>query len=285
MTVLEKLSNSWGLVQASARVLRSDKELLIFPLISTVTLILVSVSFFVPLAFLGGGLVEAGTEGGSISLAGYGAMFLYYVVTYTIIFFFNSALVGAAMIRLDGGDPTVGDGLRIAASRFKAILGYAVIAATVGLILKAIAERSKLLGRIVTGLFGVAWSLATYLVVPVLVTRDLGPVDAIKESAGLLKKTWGEQVAGNVGIGFVFGLGFVVLALLGVPLVVLAAGTGNLWLVGLAAGGLILAFVLLGLVNAALSGIYSAAVYRFATRGSAGGSFDDSSIAVAFGPR
>ena len=84
--------------------------------------------------------------------------------------------------------------MRIATSKMGTIAGYALIAATVGMILRAIQERVGFIGRIIVGLLGVGWTVATYLVVPVLVTRDVGPIDAVKESAGWLKKTWGENV-------------------------------------------------------------------------------------------
>jgi hypothetical protein len=129
-------------------------------------------------------------------------LFLFYLVQYSIIFFFNCALVGAAMIRLDGGDPTVRDGLRIASSRIVQIIGYAAIAATVGLILRLIEERAGFIGRWIAGLIGLAFTVATFLTVPILVSRDVGPVEAVKESAALLKKTWGENIIGNGGMGF-----------------------------------------------------------------------------------
>lgn len=194
-----RLSNSWALVKASADVLRLDKELMVFPLLSGIATVLVTASFFVPVVALGGLEVLAREDG---SYLGYALGFAYYLVLYTVMFFFNSALVGAALIRLDGGDPTVSDGLAIASKRMGAIVGYAAVAATVGVVLRAISERSGIVGRIVVGLVGMAWTLATYLAVPVLVTRDVGPIDAVKESAALFKKTWGEQVAGNFGMGW-----------------------------------------------------------------------------------
>ncbi|UUZ47783.1 DUF6159 family protein [Massilia sp. B-10] len=72
-----------------------------------------------------------------------------------------------------------------------------MIAATVGVILRAIQERVGFLGRIIVGMLGVGWTIATFLVVPVLVARDKGPVDSIKDSAALLKQTWGENVIGQ----------------------------------------------------------------------------------------
>ena len=132
-------------------------------------------------------------------------LFLFYLVQYTVIFFANSALVGAAMIRLRGGDPTLAmvSGLRF--SRFGAIFGYALIAATVGIILQALSKRGTL-ANIVRSLVGMAWNLATYLVVPVLVVENVGPIEAIKRSANLLRRTWGEQVVGGAGMGLVFFL-------------------------------------------------------------------------------
>jgi hypothetical protein len=127
----------------------------------------------------------------------YIVLFLFYVVTYSVTIFANSALIGAALIRLNGGDPTLQDGFRIASERLGKILGYAVISATVGMVLRAISERSGIIGQIVIGIIGFVWSVATFLTVPVLVTEDVGPIDAVKRSAELLKKDLGRTNYGQ----------------------------------------------------------------------------------------
>src|SRR5690606_34942475 len=209
-----KFARSWALARASMAVLRSDKELLVFPLVSTAAALIVAVTFILPMFGLGM-FRNLEAEGGGMPLMFYPWLFCFYLVQYFVIFFFNSALVGAAMIRLDGGDPTVSDGLRIGRGKWRQILGYAAIAASVGLVLRALEQRAGFLGRIVIGFIGVAWTLATFLTVPVLVARDIGPVDAVKESASLLKQTWGESLIGNGGIGLVLGLFNVALMLVG----------------------------------------------------------------------
>ena len=273
-----KLTNSWELVKASARVLQADKELVVFPLLSGVAVIVVSASFLVPLIALDAGFQE-GTE-----FLHYVGLFVFYVVQYFVIFFFNSALVGAAMMRLEGGDPTVGDGLKIAWSHLGSILGYAVIAATVGLLLRAASERAGSLGRIVVSIIGMAWNLATFLVVPILVTRNVGPIDALKESASILKKTWGEQIAGNAAIGLTFGMLFLGLTVIAVPVLIFTVPSGQPVLIALVVAIIALAYILLALLNASLSGIYSAALYRFATTGDAG-HFDSDLLQQAFVPK
>jgi hypothetical protein len=209
-------------------------------------------------------------------------MFFFYVVQYTVIIFANSALVGAAMIRLRGGDPTVGDGFRIAFQHIGSILGYALLSATVGMILRMISERSGNLGRIVTSLVGLAWNLATYLVVPVLVIEGVGPLDAVKRSASLLKKTWGEQIVGNFSIGLIFGLATVLVILLGIPAFILAASIESLALIIAVAVIFVLVLVFLGLINSTLTGIYVAAVYRYAAEGETSGFFNKEMIQGAF---
>jgi hypothetical protein len=199
-----------------------------------------------------------------------------------VIFFFNTALVGAAMIRLEGGDPTVADGLRIARSKIGAILGYAALAATVGLVLKALGRRAGGLGRIIINLIGMAWTFATFLVVPILVSRDVGPIDALKESVELLKRTWGENLAGNVGIGLAFGLLTFAMVLVGVALVAGAAYVGGPTLALVAVALAIVAIALVAVVQAALAGIYSAAVYRYAMDGQAPAGFAGAELQSAF---
>jgi hypothetical protein len=131
---------------------------------------------------------------------------------------------------------------------------------------------------------GVAWTLATFLVVPVLVAEDVGPIDALKKSVALLKRTWGENAVGNVGIGLVFGLLMFAAIIVSVVLVVAAASVSPKLAipVGLVA---ILAIVMLGIIQSALSGIYSAALYRYATDGSAPVGFEGASMATAFAPK
>jgi len=275
-----RLSRSWTLVKASAGVLRADKELLVFPLVSTICAIVVTASFVLPV--FGLGLMEqwAGEEG--LQPLAYLLLFAFYLVQYFVIFFFNSALVGAALIRLDGGDPTVRDGLRIAWSRKGAILGYAGIAATVGMILRAIEQRVGFLGRIIVGLIGTAWTVATFLTVPVLVAQNLGPVDAVKESVHLLKRTWGENLIGQGGIGLAFGLLTVALVMGGAGLSV-ALFAAKLPALGAAMVAItVLLAIALALVQAALAGIYSAALYRFAIAGDSPQGFDGVVLREAF---
>ena len=277
--MFEKFSHSWSLVKSSAAVLRSDKELLVFPLLSAICCIIVAASFFVP-AILGG--LFAGLREENANPLLYVFLFAFYVVQYFVIIFFNSALIGAAMIRLRGGDPTVADGFRIAMSKLPAILGYALISATVGVILRALQERAGFIGRFVIGLIGLAWTIASFLVVPVLVSQDIGPIDAVKRSAELLKKTWGQNLIGTGGIGLVFGLGIFALAILGGVLIALAVSTGIVSIIVTTIVAFVLALLLLVLIQAALQGVYAAALYRYATEGEAGESFDNAMVAGAF---
>jgi Family of unknown function (DUF6159) len=279
--MFQRLSNSWELVKASAAVLRADKELVVFPIVSAVGTLIVTATFAVPL-FLAGMFDSMYVDGKGFQPLGMAVAFLFYLTQYFVIFFANTALVGAAMIRLQGGDPTVSDGFQIALRRIGPIFGYALIAATVGMVLRAIAERAGFIGRIVISLIGLAWNLATYLVVPILAVEDVGPIEAIKRSTALLKHTWGEQFVGNAGLGAVFGLmGFGVI-LIGVPLIVLAAMSQSIALLVLAVVVLVLALLVLGIISSALSGIYTAAVYRYAATGEIGGSFNPDLVRAAF---
>ena len=277
--MFEKFSQSWSLVKASASVLKSDKELLVFPLLSALSCIIVAATFFVPAIFAG---LFSGLDRENMNPLYYLFLFAFYVVQYFVIIFFNSALIGAAMIRLNGGDPTVADGMRIAMSKLPAILGYAVIAATVGVILRALQERAGFIGRFVVGLIGLAWTVASFLVVPVLVSQDIGPIDAVKRSAELLKKTWGQNLIGTGGIGLVFGLMFFALVIVGGGLIVLAVKSGILAITITAIVAVVIAVLLLTLIQAALQGVYAAALYRYATEGDAGVGFDKAMVAEAF---
>jgi len=275
--MFDRIRRNFDLVRASAQVLRQDNHLLLFPLISAGAWLLLVAAFALPVFGLAS--VDGIGAGGMYSIG-----FLFYVVQYFVIFYFNTALVCAVMIRFDGGSPTLADGLRIANGRLPAILGYAVIAATVGVILRAIQERLGFVGRLVVGLIGAGWALATFLVVPVIVTRDRGPMDAIAESTALLKRTWGENVTGHIGMGAAFGLvyfglagGSVLLAIL-----LLAAGAASPVFLFLFGAVVVLALLACVLFQATLTGIYSAVLYRYAVNGSGSAGFDDNLLASSF---
>lgn len=283
--MFERFSRSWSLVKASAGVLSQDKELLVFPLVAALASMVVAAGFVLPAIGLGAfdGLDRAAQGDAEPVLIVWA--FCFYVAQYFVMFFFQSALVGAAMIRLQGGDPSVADGLRIAFSRIGPILGYAAIAATVGMLLRAVQERGGMIGRWAAGLFGVAWTVATYMVVPVLVSRDVGPLDAVRESAMLLKRSWGENVIGQGGLGLVFGLVQVVLVFAGAACIAGAIAAEAPVLVAIAVAGTVLAVIVVALVQTALSGIYAAALYRHATGAPPAPGFAQGLLAGAFAPK
>ena len=280
--MFNRIGNSWALLKASVAVLRADKELVVFPIVSTIAVLVVTASFALPMLFAGffDTLIKGDTQ-----ILGYIVGFAFYVVQYFVIIFANSALVGAALIRLRGSDPTVADGFRIALQRIGVILLYALISATVGQILRAISERGKTVGRIVSSIGGMAWNLATYLVVPVLVVEDVGPLEAVKRSANYLKRTWGEQIAGNFGLGIIFGLVTVLVILIAIPVFYLVIMTKSIALIAVTAVLFVLAFAFLGLINSTLNGIYVAAVYRYAAEGETDSFFAKEMVQGAFRPK
>ncbi|NOT87093.1 MAG: hypothetical protein HOP03_02810 [Lysobacter sp.] len=273
--MFEKFSRSWGLVKASASVLRADKELMLFPILSSLATLLVLATFALPVFAL-----KLFADGFNVFGAVIG--FAFYFCQYSVIVFFNSALVAAATIRLEGGDPTFSDGIRAAKARLPAILGYAAIAATVGVLLQSLKNRdNNVIVRMIGSGLGMAWTLATFLVVPVLVNREIGPVDALKESVALLKKTWGENAIGNVGIGAAFSLITMFVVLLGILATFLAWQVSMALGIGVAAAFLI-GVLVLGVTQAALSGIYSAALYRYAVSHEAPAEFRGMALESAF---
>lgn len=284
--MLTGISNSWRLFKASVEVLNQDRELLWFPVLSIIAAVLVGVTFLVPLGLFAVANPEI-DESQGLSVTFYAGLFIFYVVQYFVIFFFNTALVGAALERLSGRDPTVKDGLRIAGSRIGAILGYAIIASTIGIVLQAIEERVGAVGRIVAGLLGATWTVASFLVVPVLVTKDVGPLDAVKQSVALLRKSWGENVAGHLGFGIIFFFIYAGLVglfiLIGVPVAGLSddAETMPAPLLVLTAFG-ILTLMFVAIVQTALKGIYSAALYRHAAQDEGTTGFSEALLDDAF---
>ena len=286
-----RISNGLELTGQCWKVLKLDKELLLFPIISSIACFLVLLSFAAPLFFSGilDQIINNAPGKGLRAQGGpvfYLVLFAFYFVNYAVVAFFNSALVACAIERFGGGNPTLGSGLAAASSRLPQILGWALVGATVGMILQMIAERSKLVGNIVARLLGAAWSIATYFVVPVLVVEKVGPIEAVKRSASIMRKTWGEALVGNAGISFVV---FLVSILALVPV-----GIGIAITAGLNAGPLpiivggaltVLCMLVIGVVSATLKSILVAALYEYAASGRVPDQFDGDLLKAAFRPK
>jgi hypothetical protein len=278
---MERMRRSWDLVKSSWGVLRADRELLLYPVASgIVTFVAVALVGLVWL--VSGGLDRWNDE--SFGVLDLVLAFIFYFIVSTVVIFFNSALIAAANIRLEGGDPTLSDGFRIAVSHLGAILGWAAIAATVGLVLQALRERGGVAGAVVSLIGNMAWSVITFLVVPVLVIEGVGPIEAIKRSASLLRKTWGEQIIGNFSIGLVIGLTFLA-ALVAGGIIVVALFSVAAVLGVLAAIVLVAGLILLALIGTALSGIFNVALYRYAVGKDSSAFFPTDTLDGAFRQR
>lgn len=267
--MIEKFQRSWALMGESFRVLAADKRLLLFPVLSGIAVVVVSVSFAIP-------VFASGTFGSGEAITGgqYGIMFLFYLANYFVIVFFNSALVYCASVCLSGGHATVKDGLKAAWDRVGTIFMWALVAASVGLALRIIEDRVEKLGKIIAWVLGTAWTLMTYFIVPVLVFEDLGIVDSVKRSTSVLKRTWGEEIMS----GFSFGLVWLVAIVAGV---VLAYGVTMVHpLLGIAVG--LVYFLAVAVVGAAVKSIFTVALYRYASQGEVPQGFTPELVQGAF---
>ncbi len=262
---MNKIYRTWSLMKACWAVLKQDKGLLLFPFISGTCCLMLLASFAIPLYATNHWQPPGRDAEAAHQVAYYGVLFLFYVCNYFVVVFFNSAIVACATIRMRGGNPTVGDGFRAAAARLPVIAGWAILSATVGLVLRLIEDRSEKIGRIVAGLLGAAWTLVSFLVIPILVVENKNPFTALKESTALLKKTWGEQLTSSFGFGLISFL----LAIPAFVLVALGFFSGQLGVAGIAVcvALAVIYLILLALVQSALQSIFQAALYLYARDG------------------
>jgi|SRR5579859_527927 len=262
-----RFSRSWDLVTQSFAILWADKQLMLFPMLSGISCMIVTLllgagglTAFLPAIRAAGITPQNFPHFAKSSPEFAAAMFVFYLANYFVIVFFNVALMGVANSRLTGGNWTFDQGLQLAWQRKWVILQWAFVAATVGMVLRALSERAGFIGRIVISMIGVAWNIACYFVVPVLAFEDLSPGAALYRSAELFTETWGERVVGGFSLGLVF---FVALlpAFIIMPLGVKAAGPTGLLIGAVAVGAYIL---LLSVISSAVQGIFNAALYRYA---------------------
>ncbi|HEY2512647.1 MAG TPA: DUF6159 family protein [Polyangiaceae bacterium] len=277
---------SWSITKTSFSVLTLDKEMLLFPILSGFFSLLFSAALLVPTVLIH--LFEA--AGGSRLVMGpaqIAALFGTYFGLAFIATFFNVCLVYTTRIRLEGGDATFMDSVRFALSRVHLIAAWALVSASVGIILHALesaAQRSGLIGKILLSILRAvlsgAWAVMTVFVVPSMVYRDLGPIDAVRDSFETLKRTWGESIIGYYGVGiasFVCTLPGILLIVGGAVLcgTSVAAGAGLIALGILAIAAALLTF-------SVLSSIYRTALYHFASTGTPPSGFERGQLMGAF---
>ena len=285
--MFDKISRSWSLAGQCWDVLKQDPALLVFPLMSSVALLVLLGSFALPVLALSHGLqpLTDGSTAHTSRLLFYITMYAFYVVSYAVMMFFNSALISVALKRLDGESAGIGEGLQMALANLPAILGYAMIAATVGTILRAIEERVGLIGRLVIAVIGAGWTLATAMTLPVLVEENVGPIEAISRSLDLLRRNWGENIIGNGGISLGIAVIAIPIGILAVLLMLAAASSRSMGTIVLAGMMFVLTMVLIGLVSTTLHTIYTAALYRYATGAKDNAGIDGDLLAAAYRPK
>jgi hypothetical protein len=184
---------------------------------------------------------------------------------------------------LNGDAVSIRRGYQVAAARWRAILFWSLFAGTVGYLIRAIEQRVGFLGRLIAGFIGMAWSISCVFVIPTLV-RDVetaNPLQLLRNSAGLLKRTWGELVIGFVGLELVF-LAIIVpliLATCFVPwMLVHYFGHHSLWVgVGMTMVGIGIIFLIsitLSWISNMVISLYRCALYIYATEGVVPETFD-----------
>ncbi|MCG2616496.1 DUF6159 family protein [Terrimonas sp. NA20] len=211
MNFFDRLSNGWTMAMNSFKVLKENKQLIIFPILSGISLILVIGSFFTGiLAANGWDIDNMETENPFVI---YGTIFLFYIVNYFVIVFFNMALVHCTRLYFRGEEVTVRAGLQFSFSRIGAIFSWAIFAAVVGTILKAIQENSGVVGKVITGIIGIVWGIATFFVVPIIAYENVGPLEAFKRSSKMMKEKWGQSLGATFSFGLIQIIGILIVAI------------------------------------------------------------------------
>jgi len=261
------LSRSWQFAKDSYGVLWRCKSLLWFPILSSIAAVLVSASFLLPLwqsGALAGWLAASGDEHQAMPPTAYVVAFLFYFCNYFVIVFFNAALIASSQRYLEQGQTSLGYGLRMAGRRLGPIVGWALVSAVVGVVLRAIENSHKRAAQVVAAILGMAWGALTYFVIPVIVLEGVGPVQAFKRSTRTLKDTWGTALVGNFSLGL---LGFLLMLPIMLICVLVIMGFGSLPL-PLGVFLLVVCGVLLALGAAATSAadvIFKGLLYTYAT--------------------
>jgi hypothetical protein len=273
---MNRIRRGWGLTKKSWALLNEHRALIRFPLYGAVATTLLAIVFLGPGLYL----LDQDSLAGAIPLLVIGV----YVLS-VVGFYFSVALAACAdMIFRGQANVTVADGLEVARSRFSQICGWAAVSTAISVAMGALENQGGIGGQIAARLVGMAWSLITFLAVPVIAIEGTGPLETLKRSASMFRERWGQQITGNVAIGgAVFLLGVIPAAILIVGGVLVWSSASFLGALLVVIGALVLAIAML--ISRALSGIFGVALYRYALDGEAVGGFTREELESAVKPK
>ena len=267
------------MARASWRVVRKEKSLLAFPVLAAVFGLGYALLVVAPLGLIG--FVAFGEN----AILGWVLLAIALLGMNIGATFFGVAAASNASRVLNGEEPKLGDGLRVARSRLKVIIQWGVVSATVGLVLQLVSERAGGLGgALVQMIGGAAWSIASFFVLPILALEGVGPFDAIKKSLSVVREKWGESLVGGAVVSLIPGL----IAIAGVIVGVLGVliGLGGQWVLGapLIVIGVVVLVVAIT-VGQILHAVFTVVVYRYATEGAVPEGFSAGDLDAVFRPK
>jgi hypothetical protein len=268
------LGNTLKLLKVSLDVLMRERDLLYFPMLSSIALIFVLAYVFIALS--AGGAIDRIANGAQFQTADFIFLGIAYFGASFVIVYFNTALVAAAHYRLSGGDPDFRFGLEAANDRLGAIFVWSAILATVGVLLRQLASSSGIVGRAAGFIVEMLWAWATFLVIPVMVIETASPVEAMRRSTELFKETWGRQLVANFGFGAAY---FLVAVAAIVPAAGLYLLTSSIVLPIAVAAWI---YVFGGSMVRSLESVFTVALYNYATSGRGDGDFPDEFLRDAY---
>lgn len=272
---MRRIRRGWALTKKSWGLLNEHRSLIRFPLYGAVATTLLAIVFLGPGLYL----LDQDELAGAIPLIVIGI----YVLS-VVGFYFSVGLAACADLIFRGQEATVADGLAVARERFSAICGWAALSTAISVVMGVLENQGGIGGQIAARLVGAAWSLVTFLAVPVIAIEGTGPFQTLKRSASMFRERWGQQITGNIAIGAaIFLIGVLPAAILIVAGVVIWSSASFLGALLVVVGALVLAIALL--ISRALSGIFGVALYRYALDGEAVGGFTVEELESAVKPK
>jgi hypothetical protein len=203
------------------------------------------------------------------SLWGWLCCLAIYFVSMFLATFFNVALYSEIIAALNGKGISFRRGFSMARRRLASILAWSLLAGVVGWIIRSIEGRLPFAARIVTGLIGLAWSIAAVFAIPVIIQQEpmRNPLTILRQSAMTLKRTWGEGLIGYLGLSagsvVIFAVSLLPLLLTGA----LAMLFKSLWLLVIAGLVWVIGLLSMAYISGVASHVYRCALYVYAAEG------------------
>jgi hypothetical protein len=285
-----RIKTGWLLFKQSISILKQQPNLIRYVITSAILTLIITILAIIPMAIYRDTffniVASKNDQSVGITLWGYLLVFVYYLTSYTIINYYLAGLAADLFDSFQGKEQGYKIYMQMARAKLPKLIAFSLLEATVGIILRNLQERGGIFGAITSLLGSIIWSIARLFVVPIIMFTNDGPFVAVKRSAQLIAKTWGENITGRIALSTVLYLGLILIILpLSFITAIFSSELLGLWGIVIGVASFIISAFVVAIFSSTADSILNVVLYYYAQTGQLPPAFSAELINASFARR